>query len=93
MFEDPAIMNRLRLERQDYFSTYVVFIRHMCSYFLSLPGSFSDHLWSLQYKAFEWAYSIVESHSVTNRHLIIPFMDYRNFITTDSVPVPWRAHS
>lgn len=92
-FQDPAIINRFHIQRKDYFSTYLLFVRHLYSYFLSLPVSLSSRLWSLQYRSFEWAYSIVISRSVTRHHLIIPFLDYRNFITTDSVRLLFCAHA
>lgn len=70
---------------RDSFTTYLSFINHMYSYLLSLPVSFSNRIWACSFDAFMWASTIVTTRSITEHHYIIPLMDFRNFISTDSV--------
>lgn len=84
-FEDPVIINRLHIQQQDMFSTYLSFSNHLYSYYFSLPVSLSMKLWSCTYDAFTWAFTIVKTRAVTKEHLIIPLLDFRNYISTDSV--------
>lgn len=84
-FEDPAIVERLRVHRRDLFVTYHAFTHHMCSYFLSLAAPLADRLWACSFKGYVWGFTMATTRAVTEKKLIIPLMDFRNFITTDSV--------
>ena len=84
-FEDPVIISRLHIQQRDSFSTYLSFVNHLSSYFFSLPVSISKRMWACSYDAYVWASAITRSRSVLDQKMIIPFMDFRNFISTDSV--------
>lgn len=84
-FEDPVIINRIHYQQDDSFKTYISFIHHLHSYFFSIPSSLSMKEWAYSYDAFVWAFTIVKTRSVTDQHFIIPFLDFRNYISTDSV--------
>ena len=84
-FEDPAIIQRLNTQRTDYYRTYFAFTRHMCTYFVQMDAPFRDRLWACSYSGFEWGYTMVITRTVTENRLLIPLMDFRNFISTDSV--------
>lgn len=79
------MIRRLQTQRRDYFSTYFAFSRHMCSHFLHLKAPFRARVWACSYEAYEWGYSMVVTRAVTTHRLLIPLLDFRNFITTDSV--------
>mgnify|MGYP003261957728 CR=1 FL=1 len=57
----------------------------MCDHFLHLEAPFRARVWACSYEAFEWGYSMVVTRAVTTHRLLIPLLDFRNFITTDSV--------
>lgn len=75
----------MHIQQDDSFNTYISFIHHLHSYFFSISSSLSMKKWACSYDAFVWAFTMVKTRSVTEQHLIIPFLDFRNYISTDSV--------
>ena len=84
-FEDPAMIPLFHRQQKDYFRSYYSFSHHMCPYFLTVDGSWKDRIWGCSYSGFIWGYTMAITRSVTKHKLLIPLMDFRNFISTDSV--------
>ena len=92
-FEDRAIIARIHQQRHSLFKSFSSFTRHMCPYFLGIEGSWRRRLWACSYDAFLWGYFTATTRTVTYKNLIIPLMDFRNFISTDSVRTLSSTHS
>ena len=71
--EDPGMIPRFHCQH------------HMCPYFLTVDGSWKDRLWGCSYSGFIWGYTMAITRSITKHRLLIPLMDFRNYISTDSV--------
>lgn len=84
-FEDEALIRRMKQQRRDYYQTYHAFSSHMCGYFMKIEAPWSDRLWACTLDGFLWGFTMATTRSVTNHRFIIPLMDFRNFISTDSV--------
>ena len=84
-FEDEALIRRMKQQRRDYYQTYHAFSSHMCGYFMKIEAPWSDRLWACTLDGFLWGFTMATTRSVTSHRFIIPLMDFRNFISTDSV--------
>ena len=84
-FEDEALIRRMKQQRRDYYQTYHVFSNHLCEYFMGINARWSDRLWAYSEDGFLWGFTMATTRSITASRFIIPLMDFRNFISTDSV--------
>lgn len=86
MLEDESVIQLINNQQLEYHAFFHYFSSHICPAFSSLPIPLSRKLWACSYSTFSWALFIVNSRhiQVGNELWIIPFMDFRNYISTEN---------